>query len=455
MGTSGSDIAAVLMPLALLLIAAHVVGHQFAMLGQPRVIGEIAGGLLLGPTVLGAVAPEFQSSLFPDGGDTAAVLGWTYQLGLLLLMFCSGAEMRALFSRSEARVVGFVTVIGVAIPFTVGVLSFRLVDASSLMGDAHSRGAVIVVFSLAIAITSIPVISRILLDLGVIETSFARVVLGVAVLEDAVVYVVLAATLGAVGTEQFGVPAALGLSPASTTGLVFHVAATLAVFACMLCAGARGFSWLRRQRWNLLVRSNPLAFQLLFLFASTLTCLMLGVTPIFGAFLAGIAVSADGPASFGRARESIKSFSFAFFVPVYFAMVGEQLDLVRHLDLLFLGWFVVLACIVKATSVFVGARLAGESSRGARNLAVATNARGGPCIVLASVTFGAGLISAEFFSALVMLAIITSMMAGTLLGRAVRSGQPLRDAPTPRRALTSPGRRRRAADRAQGTSPLS
>ena len=240
MGTTGSAIADVLMPLGLLLLAAHVVGHQFAMLGQPRVIGEIAGGLLLGPTVLGAVAPEFQSSLFPDGGDTAAVLGWTYQLGLLLLMFCSGAEMRALFSRSEARVVGLVTVIGVAVPFTVGLLSLRFVDASSLMGDAHSRGAVIVVFSLAIAITSIPVISRILLDLGVIETSFARVVLGVAVLEDAVVYVVLAATLGAVGTEQFGVPAALGLSPASTTGLVFHVTATLAVFACMLCVGARG-----------------------------------------------------------------------------------------------------------------------------------------------------------------------------------------------------------------------
>jgi Kef-type K+ transport system membrane component KefB len=228
----------------------------------------------------------------------------------------------------------------------------------------------------------------------------------------------------------------------------------LAVFAGMLCVGARGFSWLRRQRWNLLVRSNPIAYQLLFLFAGTLACLMLGVTPIFGAFLAGIAVSADGPASFGRARESIKSFSFAFFVPVYFAMVGLQLDLVRHLDLLFLGWFVVLACIVKATSVFVGARLAGESSRGARNLAIATNARGGPCIVLASVTFGAGVISAEFYSALVMLAIITSMMAGTLLGRAVHSGQPLRDEPTPRRALTSPGRSTTGRRPSPGTSPL-
>jgi Kef-type K+ transport system membrane component KefB len=454
MGTSGSDIAGTLMPLGLLLVAAHVVGHQFAALGQPRVIGEIVGGLLLGPTVLGAVAPGLQSVLFPDDGDTAAVLGWTYQLGLLLLMFCSGAEMRAVFSRTEARVVGLVTVIGVAVPFSAGLLAFRFVDASPLMGQAHSRGAVVVVFSLAIAITSIPVISRILLDLGVIETSFARVVLGVAVLEDAVVYVVLAATLGAVGTEQFGLPSALGLTTASTSGLVFHAGATLAVFTFMLCLGAQGFSWLRRQRWNTMARGNPIAHQLLFLFAGTLACLLLGVTPIFGAFLAGIAVSGEASASSVAARESIKAFSFAYFIPVYFAMVGVQLDLIRHLDLMFLGWFVALACVVKAASVFAGASLAGESRRAAYNLAVATNARGGPCIVLASVTFSAGLISAGFYTALVMLAVVTSMVAGALLGRAVRSGQPLRDDPLPRRAPALRDRGTAGGRPAPGTSPL-
>jgi Kef-type K+ transport system membrane component KefB len=221
----------------------------------------------------------------------------------------------------------------------------------------------------------------------------------------------------------------------------------------MLAVGARGCSWLQRQRWNLVAPSNPIAYLLLLLFAGTLVCLVFGVTPIFGAFLAGIAVSADRSAAFVRARESIQSFSFAFFVPVYFAIVGEQLDLLRHLDLVFLGWFALLACTVKAGSVFVGARLAGESGRGAWNLAVATNARGGPCIVLASVTFGAGLISPEFYSALVMLAIITSMIAGALLGRVVRSGQPLRDEPRRRRA-GSVADRSPSGRREPRTSPL-
>jgi len=428
MGSTASEVAHLLIPLALLLTAAHVVGHLFVLFGQPRVIGEIAGGLLLGPTLFGALAPALQSQLFPTEGETAAVVGVTYQLGLLLLMFCSGAEMRAVFRRDEARVVGVVALIGVAVPFTVGVLAFRLVDPGPLMGNAHSRSGVLIVFALAIAVTSIPVISRIMYDLGVIETSFARVVLAVAVLEDVFVYVVLAMTLSVTdeGAHQFG------LQGTSASGLLFHVTATLGVFVVMLSLGARSFSWFQRQRWNLVARSNAIAYHLLFLFAGTLVCLGLGVTPVFGAFLAGIAVSADQTPSFVQARESIKAFSFAFFVPVYFAIVGLQLDLVRHLDIVFLAWFLVLACVVKSGSVYAAARLAGEASRGAQNLALATNARGGPCIVLASVTFAAGIISEEFYTALVMLAIITSMVAGTMLARVVRAGAPLRDEPRAR-----------------------
>jgi Kef-type K+ transport system membrane component KefB len=169
------------------------------------------------------------------------------------------------------------------------------------------------------------------------------------------------------------------------------------------------------------------------LFGGALACLALGVNPIFGAFVTGIAVSAEPAASVARARESVRAFSFAFFVPVYFAIVGLQLDLARHLDVLFLGWFLVLACVVKTASVFAAAKLAGETSQAGWNLALATNARGGPCIVLASVTFGAGIISEDFYAALVMLAIITSLITGILLGRKVRSGEPLRGAPGPQR----------------------
>jgi Kef-type K+ transport system membrane component KefB len=281
-------------------------------------------------------------------------------------------------------------------------------------------------------------------DLGIIDTPFARVVLGVAVIEDVIVYVVLAVALGMVSVtsdESFGIPALLGLQAGSTASLTFHIGATLVFFVLMLSLGARAFRWSRRKRWNLLSSSNSIAYQLLFLFAATVACIMLGLAPLFGAFLAGVAVSAAiGPEAV-KARGIIRDFSFALFVPIYFAIVGLQLDLLDHFDPLFFILFLLIACIAKSLSVFLGARLAGEGRIGAINMAIATNARGGPGIVLASVAYAAGIVSQEFYATLVMLAIVTSLLAGSWLGRVVRSGRPLRERDVSAAPTASPASR--------------
>jgi Kef-type K+ transport system membrane component KefB len=434
MTLSTADVASLLLALALLLVAAHAFGYLFVRLRQPRVIGELAGGLLLGPTVLGALAPDLQRQLFPAEGATAGVLGAVYQLGLLLLMFCSGAEMRSVFRRGEERTVSLVTLTGVALPFAAGLLVFQVFDGASLMGTAGNRTALVIVFALAVAVTSIPVISRIMFDLGVIDTPFARIVLGVAVLEDTLIYVVLTVTLGLVAAQhgdEFGLPAMLGLDAGAAPYVALHVVATLALFAVMVLFGSRAFDWTLRVRVNLLRRS-PIAYQLIFLFVTTLVCVVLGITPLFGALLAGLASSSTTDCGAVQARKSIRDFSFAFFIPVYFAVIGLQLDLLRHFDLGFFLWFLVFACVAKSLSVYVGARVAGEHRDSAVNLAVAMNARGGPGIVLASVTFAAGIINAEFYAALILLSIVTSLLAGSWLGRLVRGGRPLRPTSQPR-----------------------
>jgi Kef-type K+ transport system membrane component KefB len=430
MTLAGADVVRVLMALGLLVIAAHAVGHGFVLLRQPRVIGEIVGGLLLGPTVLGVVLPSWHAALFPDAGPSAAVLGWSYQLGLLLLMFCSGAEMRTAFRPGESRVVGMVTVMGVTVPFIAGLAVFLTVDPVGLAGPSANKTALTLVFGLAVAVTSIPVISRIMVDLGIIDSSFARIVLAVAVLEDLVVYVVLTLALGMVsapGAAVFGLPALLRLEPGSGWGMTVHAVATAAFLAVTALGGPSLFRWLRESSWNLVATSSPIAFHIVFLFGSTVASLWLGITPIFGAFMAGIATSSASDAVSVQARDSIKAFSFAFFVPVYFAIVGAQLDLVHSFRPWFFCWFLVFACVVKSASAYAGARLAGEPHHSSRCLALATNARGGPGIVLASVAFGAGIVSEQFYTSLVLLAIVTSMVTGSWLGRLVRSGKPLRE----------------------------
>jgi Kef-type K+ transport system membrane component KefB len=283
------------------------------------------------------------------------------------------------------------------------------------------------------AVTSIPVISKIMHDLGILDTPFARVVLGVAVAEDIVLYVILAVSLGlAQGSagSLFGLPSLLPIRPGSAADMGYHVLATLAVLGAALAFGPRVYRAAAGWRLNLLRQASPVAYELAIMLGATLLCLFLGVEGFFGAFVAGLAV--------GRATEvtpaavrAIEGFSFAFFIPIYFAVVGLQLDLVRGFNVAFFLLFLLLACAVKAGSVYFGARMAGQSRASSLNLAVALNARGGPGIIVASVAYGAGIISQSFYAVLVMLAIVTSLFAGSWLAhvpreRLLAEQQPLR-----------------------------
>src|SRR5581483_4959710 len=130
---------------------------------------------------------------------------------------------------------------------------------------------------------------------------------------------------------------------------------------------------------------------------------------------------------------SLTQFAFAFFIPIYFAVVGLQLDLLHGFPVLFFLGYLAFACAVKAVSVYAGARVGGQRHTSAVNLAVAMNARGGPGIVLASVAYGAGIINQSFYAVLVLLAIITSLVAGSWLARVPRE-QLLAEPMVPRHA---------------------
>jgi Kef-type K+ transport system membrane component KefB len=283
------------------------------------------------------------------------------------------------------------------------------------------------VFAIAMAVTSIPVISRIMFDLGILDTPFARIVLSVAVVEDIVLYVVLAIALGISGQAEgalFGLPGTLGLHPGSAVDLVYHAIATVAVLTLFFVFGRSIYTAISTFRLNPIGSWSPIAFQLVFMLAACLACIFLGIQPFFGAFVAGIVVgsaaNAPDPAHDG-ACVAIREFSMAFFIPIYFAVVGLQLDLLHSFAPLFFVIYLLLACVIKTVSVYTGARIGGQAPFASVNLAVAMNARGGPGIVLASVVFGAGIINQSFYAVLVLLAIITSMFAGSWLERIPRS----------------------------------
>ena len=283
------DLAHVLIALAALLLCAHGMGSVFVHHRQPRAIGEIIGGLLLGPTVLGFVWPAAQAWLFPPDSPRRSSSARCTSSASCCCSSSPGRSFGRSFIAASARTVAAVFVAGMCIPFAAGLAITQMIHQQSLWGPNGNTTSFVLVFSIAMAITSIPVISRIMHDIGILDTAFASVVLGVAVLEDLVLYVVLAVAIGYAGGSGgtlFGLPSLLGIAAGSNADLLYHVVGTVAFLAAFLAGGPPAYRWIGALEWNAVQRATPVAHQLTFLILTTAVALMLGLEAFFGAFVA-------------------------------------------------------------------------------------------------------------------------------------------------------------------------
>jgi Kef-type K+ transport system membrane component KefB len=412
---STAEFGSLCLVLSVLLGCAHLLGYLFTRIHQPKVIGEILAGLLLGPTVLGRLAPAWHISTAFSGSDhaSALTLGFLYNLGLLLLMFVSGAETKHLFHHDDRRELGLLGSIGTGLPFLLAIACAPFIPTAAMMGSANQRISLLLVVSIAISVTSIPVISRILRDLGIFQTRFARLVLGVAVCEDIFLWAVLALAVSL--AKSGNVPARI---------IALHTVATLAYLLAGLFLMPRLLRRVNASRWNPWISASPIGYICLVLLAYSAIAAMLDVSFVFAAFLAGFAL-AQSTQTLQQPFEDVGKTAFAIFIPIYFALVGTQLNLGKGFSVKLLLVFLAAACVVKALAAGAGARLAGFNWLSSTNLAVALNARGGPGIVLASVAYEAHIVNASFYTTLVLVALITSQMAGAWLDFVLRRGWPL------------------------------
>jgi K+:H+ antiporter len=391
---------------------AQLLGYLFVKLRQPKVVGEILAGVVLGPAVLGRI--PFASGLLDAAKHELNILNFVYWLGLLLLMFLSGAETRQLLSREERREVGWLAIVGTGIPFLLALVFGPWLIRPSLAGPNSNRFSLIIILAVGVAVTSVPVVSKIFADLRILRTRFARLVLGVAVLEDIVLWLALAVATAAAGK------AVVNLQEMSV-----HLLTTIAFFGLGLTILPRIVKRINKSRFNVFAKHSPVAYAIAVLLAYCVVAGALDVSLVFAAFLAGFAVVHKKRRLFSEALDAIGKVSFGFFIPAYFAMVGFKLDLMRGVSFGMMAAFIAGSCIVKIFSVSLAGRFAGFRGLDVMNLAITTNARGGPGIVLASVAFDAGIISPQFYSTLVVAAVLTSQMAGAWLDYVLRHGWPL------------------------------
>lgn len=422
---SNAQLTAVIFVLFALVGLAQLLGYVFVKLGQPKVVGEILAGIVLGPALLGRL--PFVEHLIGTARHNSQILSFVYWLGLLLLMFVSGAEMQQLFGKGERRSVSWLVIVGTGIPFLLGLGFGPALIRPSLAGPHGNRLSLIIILAVGVAVTSVPVVSKIFADLNILDTRFARLILGVAVLEDIVLWLALAIATSIAAKSH--------LNPWQISA---HLVITVIFFALGLTLVPRAVRALNKASWNVLAQHSPTGYAIAVLLAYCAAAGALDVNLVFAAFLAGFAFVDKDHEIFEDSLNAITKVSFAFFIPVYFAIVGLKLDLIRGVSLTMMVVFIVGTCVVKMLSVALAGRLAGFRGLELINLGITTNARGGPGIVLASVAFDAGIISSKFYTTLVVAAVLTSQLAGAWLDYVLRKGWPLLKSDAPHEAAEAP-----------------
>ena len=387
--------------ITVLLISAHSFGYIFHKYKFPRVIGEILGGLLLGPTILGHFLPNIHNWLFNAFESEGKLISIVYWFGLVLLMFISGFEIQKTFTQRDKKTIVAILIGATVAPFLAGWIVPLIYDFSPYIGVKNNMLALQVVIAIAVAVTSIPVISKMFIDLNIVNTRFAKIVLATATVQDVILWIALAIATGLVSSEAVSLPS-----------IISTVLVTISFFVLALFVMPKIIKFGNISKYNLLIKSSVSGYVLFICFLFSAIASILNVNIVFGAFLAGIVIGLMPNERFKNEKKHIKEISLGFFIPIYFAIVGLKLDLIRHFDLKFFLGFLLFSTIFETIGTLTASKIIKKDTLSSFNFAVAMNTRGGPGIVLATIAFDIGIINQTFFVTLVLIAIITSLMAG-------------------------------------------
>ena len=398
--------------LGLLLGVARVLGELAQKLHQPAVLGELLAGVILGPTVLGSLSPETSAFLFPQEGPNSVALNAITTLAVTLLMLVAGMEVDLSTIWRQGRIGFKVGTAGMVIPFFLGLAAAWLAP-QALGRDVDANPLVFsLFFATALSISALPVIAKTLMDLDLYRSDFGMVVVSAAILNDLIGWIIFAIILGLIGAES-----------GHSNNILFTITLTLAFAGVMLTAGRslihRTLPFLQAYtRWP----GGVLSFALILALLGAAFTEWIGIHAIFGSFIVGVAVG-DSSHLRERTRVIIDQFVSFIFAPVFFASIGLKVNFITHFDLVPVLTVLLIACVCKLAGGTLGARWGGMPKRESWAVGFAMNSRGAIEIVLGLLALQAGIIRNRLFVALVIMAIVTSMMSGPAMRLILRLGK--------------------------------
>lgn len=394
-------VSAFFIQILVILLAARVVGWLAVQIGQPRVVGEMIAGILLGPTLFGAFAPDIQQQLF--SAEYRPFLSLGAQIGIGLYMFLVGLEFDNSMFKSRARSALAISASGIIVPFIMAFLMASwLLGYGGLFASSISWAQATLFLGASISITAFPMLARVIQEQGLSNTKLGTLVLAAGAIDDVAAWCLMALLLASFGGDD---------------SLFYKAVIGAIVFSALMLTLVRKHAaklelWYQREG-----RLTPrlLLVILLLWVVSVSTTEWIGLHAVFGGFLLGVAMPRGKLAV--HLIKRLQPVVLIGLVPLFFTVSGLKTDL----SVLSQGtlWQVALAVIAasifaKAVACYLAARLCGENHPMSLAVGILMNARGMMELILLNIALQNGVITVDLFSVLVLMTVITTMMATPL-----------------------------------------
>ncbi|AWS44984.1 cation:proton antiporter [Streptosporangium sp. 'caverna'] len=398
------DLMVLLLQLGLLLGLATVLGRISVRFGMPALLGELCAGILIGPSLLANVAPEFSAWLLPTDPARFHMIDAVGQLGVLLLVGLTGMHLDLGFIRRQGKAAAWISGTGLVIPLALGV-GIGFLAPPEMIAEGVDHMVFALFLGVALCVSAIPVIAKILMEMRLLHRDIGQLILSSAVIDDVVGWFLLSvvsalATAGA-RTGQAALTAVAMLAGLVLVALLFG----RRLVAKVLRAADRGGS------------ATTIAAVVVMILLSASATQAMGFEAILGAFICGALVGSSPDLRVARLAP-LQTLVAAVLAPIFFATAGLRMDLTELANPpVLVAGIVVLAVAIAAkfAGAYLGARIAKRSRWEALALGAGLNSRGVIEVIIAMVGLRLGVLTTASYTVIVLVAVVTSMMAPPLL----------------------------------------
>jgi Kef-type K+ transport system membrane component KefB len=394
-----SSLGLFLVQIIVIFPAAQIMGNLFKKFGQPSVVGQITGGILLGPSILGTISPAAYQFIFPP--DSLWTLRLMSHIGILLFMFVIGMELNIGMFRKSAHRTVLISHAGIVVPFALGCgLAVFLFDRYK--GENASFESFALFLGIAMSVTAFPVLARILKEKNIAHTAIGTTALAAAAIDDVSAWTLLA-FIAAVAESSSGMA-------------VLYTIGFFGVFLAVMIFAVRPFLQ-HKFRSNDDPDENKIALVLWLVFVAALFTESIGIHALFGAFVAGV-VMPDSSKFKQFLSERLEYFSSAFLLPLFFAVVGVRTAVgTLNSPTAWLVFILILAVAIlgKFGGTSFAARYSGMTWKDSFAIGSLMNSRGLMELIVLNLGYEMGIFSERIFTKLVLMALVTTLMTGPLL----------------------------------------